>query len=1249
MQESHSYEEHKLARWSLNNRALIAVVSVVAAAFGAVALTLLQQELIPSVQSPQIAIVTDYEGSVPAVVDHDVSQVLEETVRSIDGLTSASTVSSADTSIVSATFKLGSNIEVIEQKLLKAITSAQVRLPDGLSPRIITGSVDDIPVVQFAVSNGSGDGTLSAAQRRTMERAVEDVEGVRTARFLGASEQEIVVTPRAEDLQANGVTLAMLEEALKSSGGVQPAGTVASGDHTLRIQSGSQFDSPEAVQAVPLIAPAVGSTTTVGAIADVTVRDAVRNTIARVDGQPGLVLSVEKVPSANIVNVAGAVRDEVRSLDQRDGTSSRTIFDQSPYIESSIQSTALEGLIGLICALAVVFAFLASVRLTLITVVSIPLSLCVAAVTMHFMGESLNVVTLGALTVALGRLVDDSIVVVESIEREKFTGPDRAVGIARAVGKVARAVISSTLTTVAVFLPLAFVSGATGALFRPFALTASAALIGSLVVSLTTVPVLAYWFLKDRGSADSPLPDRAERMSGAMARFYAPILKWSLRHSKTTISLAAVIVMFAVALLPGLATSYISGLGRSTVVVTQRLAPEVTLTAQETSAKQVEDELKKLRGVKEVQTTIGSSGNIVKDAALGGGSGISSYVVTPADDVPQAKLLDEIRAQLDDLSNAGSFRYMASSDIGFSTALDVEVTAKSSADLQQAVTKIEHDISSLPSVSDVDDTVSPTREFVDVQIDNSAALAAGLTERAAISLVAEATDREVVGEAYIDAASLKIIVSPPGSLASDEEVGAVVIVTPTGPVPISAIATVTRKTGPLVVQTTNGQPSATVSIEPSSEDLGTATSAITEKLATADLPPGAAYVIAGAAEDQGSAFSQLGAVLLVAMLIVYTVMVATFRSLMQPLVLLASVPFAATGALVAQRLSGEPLGVSSIIGLLMLVGIVVTNAIVLFDRINQYRSAGGGLTESVVAGATTRVRPILMTALATVFALAPMAFGITGHDSFISRPLAVVVVGGLLSSTLLTLVVLPVAYYGTESTRERLLQSEPVRHRRARGSAAVSRVAKQRGLRRRRPRGREISGSRIAVAFRGSQVGSSPVSRWWLGKPERSDQLLLVNMIEAPPIALGSITTVSDRDQASSRRLSVSTRTLGQFVQSLHGPALTDIRYCAAQLALWELAGVAPIEVSLSQLDPSTADTLRAEIVRMFATIPDFTALASVEVLEASDTDGPLWLVLTSTDPSEQVRSAIEQHMDASVSHYLGTDVGTDAISSRDE
>jgi HAE1 family hydrophobic/amphiphilic exporter-1 len=1013
---------HLLSVFSLRNRALIALITIVIGVFGGISLTALKQELIPSLSLPQIFIVTSYPGASPEVVDNDVSTPIEAAIQGVAGLDSTTATSSANVSSITAAFDYGTNIATAEQKVQLAINRLS-SLPDGAETQVLTFNFSDLPVIQLAVSSDLSPDDLSAKLEASTLVELKKLADVSDASLLGTTAQRVVITPNQDELLSRGLTTQAIRDALGDNGVLLPAGQITEDGKTLTVQAGTRISSSDEIAALPLLGGSDAAVVSIGDIATVALAEEPVTGISRVNGEPALTIAITKTPAGNTVAVSQEVRELIPELEAALGSNTKftTAFDQAPFIEESIRSLATEGLLGLLFAVIVILLFLLSVRSTLVTAISIPASVLITFIGMQGAGYTLNIITLGALTIAIGRVVDDSIVVIENIKRHIGLGEEKLPAILAAVKEVAGAVTASTATTVAVFLPIALVGDITGELFRPFALTVTIALAASLFVSLTIVPVLAYWFLGSKktahkhNTAGAPV-DELERPT-RLQKGYLPVIHFTLKRPVATILAAVLLLGGTGALLPFMKTNFIGDSGQNTLTVNQTLPLGSSLQARDDAAKKVEDALLDVDGVETVQLSIGSSGNSLRAAFSG--SGATTFSLTTDPDADQVALQAEVRDVVAGIPDAGEISLAAAGSGFASSDIDVNITATSEQELRDAADAVLDAVDGLDVVAEATSNLSEDQPFIAINVDRDKAAEAGLSEIAVGGIVTAAMNPSAVGTVVIDEKTLSIYILNESAPTTIQELRDFTIPTATGLVPLVDLASVEQQNGPATIITIKGVRSATVSITPNSDDVGTASSAVATALADADLPAGASAELGGVTAQQTDAFQQLGLALLVAILIVYVVMVATFKSLRQPLLLLVSVPFAATGAIALQVISGIPLGTASLIGVLMLIGIVVTNAIVLVDLINQYRRSGMPVRDAIVHGASRRLRPILMTALATIFALLPLGIGLTGNGGFISQPLAIIVIGGLVSSTVLTLIVLPVLYYLVEGAKER--------------------------------------------------------------------------------------------------------------------------------------------------------------------------------------------------------------------------------------
>uniref|UniRef100_UPI004048A379 efflux RND transporter permease subunit n=1 Tax=Aquiluna sp. TaxID=2053504 RepID=UPI004048A379 len=636
--------------------------------------------------------------------------------------------------------------------------------------------------------------------------------------------------------------------------------------------------------------------------------------------------------------------------------------------------------------------------------------------------------TLGALTISIGRVVDDSIVVIENINRHLSYGEKRKTAILTAVKEVAGAITAATITTVAVFLPIALVDGLVGELFRPFAFTVAIALLASLLVSLTIVPVFAYWFLRmpkrlrAAKEADPKNFEKKQRIEEEerekkqiLQRIYIPIVKGTTRHPWLTLTAALLILGYTFSLVPLLKTNFIDGGGSNQFTARLSMPASTTFEEQDEAAKNMEQQILALEGVDVVQSTVGSAadGRVAFGAAA---SGIAFTIIADEDadiEAMQSKVL-QLNAPEDSeitTSQGGGF--------GSSETIDIQVLASDNDLLQEAVDKVAAAMDGITDVSAVTTTLEADERVLEIIVDREKAAGYLLTETAVTGIVASQLRPSPLGTLSVEGNDVQVFIAGAEAPESIDEIRSLQIPTFQGLVQLDQIASVDEVLKPTSITSERGNRTAEVQLSTEGDNLGAISATVLERLDALELPVGVTATVGGAAADQAESFEQLGLALLAAVAIVYIVMVATFSSLIQPLLLLISIPFAATGALGLLLLTDTALGVPALIGMLMLIGIVVTNAIVLIDLVNQYRAQGYSVERSLMQGARQRLRPILMTSLATIFALTPMAFGLTGDSGFISQPLAIVVIGGLFSSTLLTLILVPTLYWLVEGRKER--------------------------------------------------------------------------------------------------------------------------------------------------------------------------------------------------------------------------------------
>ncbi|MFF9491126.1 efflux RND transporter permease subunit [Streptomyces flaveolus] len=1027
-----------LSRFSLAQRALIGLMSIVALVFGAIAIPQLKQQLLPTIELPMVSVLAPYQGASPDVVEKQVVEPIEDSLQAVDGVSGITSTASEGNAVIMASFDYGNGTQQLVADVQQAVNRARAQLPDDVDPQVISGSTDDIPTVVLAVTSDKDQQALADQLDKTVVSELKDIDGVAQVVVDGVRDLQVTVTPDQAKLAKAGVSPLVLTQSLQSGGATVPAGSFDEGGANRTVQVGGGFTSLEQIQNLMVTGEGVKKPVRLGDVATVKEEEAKADSLTRTNGRPSLAVAVTMDHDGSAVAISNAVEDKLPDLREQlgSGATLTVVSDQGPAVSKAISGLTTEGGLGLLFAVLVILVFLASIRSTLVTAVSIPLSVVLALIVLWTRDLSLNMLTLGALTIAIGRVVDDSIVVLENIKRHLGYGEERQEAILRAVREVAGAVTSSTLTTVAVFLPIGLVGGMVGELFGSFSLTVTAALLASLLVSLTVVPVLSYWFLRPpKGTPQDA--EEARRLAeekeakSRLQRLYVPVLRFATRRRLTSVAIAVVVLIGTFGMAPLLKTNFFDQGEQKVLSIKQELKPGTSLAATDAQAEKVEKLLADTEGVKDFQVTVGSSGFM---AAFGGGTDTNqaSYQLMLEDSANAEDVQDHIEDGLAKLDGIGTTTVAAGDGFG-SQDLSVVVKAADAKVLREAAEEVRKAVAGLDDVTDVTSDLAQSVPRISVKAD-AAAAEAGFTDQTLGAAVAQAVRGTPAAKAVLDDTERDVVIRS----AQPAETMAQLKALNLGAAKLGDIATVRLVDGPVSMTRIDGQRAATITAKPTGDNTGAVGTALQSKINGLDLPAGATAEIGGVTADQDDAFKNLGLAMLAAIAIVFMLLVGTFRSLAQPLILLVSIPFAATGAIGLLIATGTPMGVPAMIGMLMLIGIVVTNAIVLIDLINQYRKQGHGVVEAVIEGGRHRLRPILMTALATIFALLPMALGVTGEGGFIAQPLAVVVIGGLITSTLLTLLLVPTLYAMLELRKERRAKKRAAKRGEAPSQEAAS-------------------------------------------------------------------------------------------------------------------------------------------------------------------------------------------------------------------
>ncbi|MDA8442837.1 MAG: efflux RND transporter permease subunit [Peptococcaceae bacterium] len=753
-----------------------------------------------------------------------------------------------------------------------------------------------------------------------------------------------------------------------------------------------------------------------GDIAEITTGAERPAMITRTNGKPSVVINIIKDPDGNVVDINQAIQQKLPNLAQTLPSDVKldVLYDQSTDIKQSINGMLREGLLGALFAVLVIFIFLRNWRSTIVAMVSIPLSILIALTIINRFNITLNIMTLGGMAVAIGRVVDDSIVVIENIYRRLQSGETPGPQLINSATKeVTSAITSSTLTTVAVFLPLGLISGMVGKIFLPFAATVVLALLASLLVAVTVVPLLSRLLLLKH-------PPKSHQ-EGWLAHGYRRLLSWSLRHKAVVALVAILLLTSSMALVPRIGTNFLPSTTENALNLKIEFPPGTKLTEVNEQAMQVEKLLQAIPDVKLYQTMVGSPQNQLSERGQLQGSNIATLFVALQPNADVAKVSAEVRQKLAPLQGKSSITLLTRSVTGSTDQVDVLVNGKDINKIAAAGTQITTALKDIPGLVNVANNLSASKPEISIAVNQAAAAKEGLSAIMVAGALREMLTDSVATTIDLNGQTNNVMLSlKTDNLSSLAKLGELDIVGMSGNVKLNSIATISQQDGSVSIMHRDGNQFASITGDVVGSDTGAVSKAVSAKLNTLELPQGVSWSLGGTTEQMNQSFGDMGIAMLVAVVLVYVVMVIAFGGALAPFAILFSLPFAVIGSLLGLYLTQQQISMASMIGALMLIGIVVTNAIVLVDRVQQLKLSGQPTKEALLNAGATRLRPILMTAIATICALLPLAMGFE-QGTIISEALAIVVIGGLATSTILTLVIVPIAYSFFDSVKMRFL------------------------------------------------------------------------------------------------------------------------------------------------------------------------------------------------------------------------------------
>ena len=1039
---------------ALRNRIGILMLSLAMVVLGVTSLERLPVDLFPNIQVPVAFVGVIYKGAPPLDIEQSVVYPIEKAVSSASNVEHVESFSKQGIGAVQIWFNWGADINVGQMEVMQRITQILNSLPPGiLQPFIVKFDVSNIPVSFVTVSSDDLDErALYDLAYNTIAPQIEQIANVAAATVEGGKIRQININLDPALLNARGLSILDVVKSVKAANLILPSGDLKAGNLDYNVFTNNQFKTVDPIQDVIVKVNQQGNPVRVRDVGTVTDSSDIQTNIVRTDGTRAVYLRVNKQPIANTVGVVDALRAALpKMIGIPPGVKLGISFDQSVYIRQSIQNLIEQALHGSLLAAAVILIFLRNLTSTLIISVSIPLSILVPFIVLYFTGQTLNVFTLGGLALGIGRLVDDSIVELENIQQHLNTTPRRWDAILEAAREVAMPIFASTVTTVVVFLPMFFVVGIARLLLIPLTVTIAIALFTSFFISRTVTPALCYKFLKPEQEAHRSMPawfvrimDWSRDRYESLDRSYEDSLRWVLAHRRLFITTIVLIFIGSLMLLPMIGTEFlpVSDESQFRIVLRAPVGQRVEKTEQQVA--EVERVLRENIPPDELETMVSSTGVLAQGRSslfnpnTGPHTSVISVYLTPPDKRKrnQVQVMNDVRPKIIKLfpgvamffDPGGLVKRVTS--FGSQKSIDVEIYGYDFEKSRGVIRQVEDAMHKIPGIADIEVSREENYPEINVVVDREKAALLGISE----TDVANAVLFSLNGNGQTD----PIIYTDPQNgneyyisawLAEEHrkdltDLENILLTTKAGePVLLKNVASLKLNAGPVKIDRKYFQRVVHITANPTTRPLGAIAEDLETAFAAIQLPTGFTIKLAGQIQQQRETFQGLQFATILALALVYMVMAAQFKSLIDPFIIMFSVPMGFPGVILILFLTNTTLSTTSMMGIIMMLGIVVSNGVLLVDYTNVLRRRGHSLADAVITASRTRLRPILMTSLATVFGLLPMAIG-WGTGGETNAPLARSVVGGLSVSTLLTLFLVPTMYMMFEEWHPRKFEKE---------------------------------------------------------------------------------------------------------------------------------------------------------------------------------------------------------------------------------
>ncbi|RNB88312.1 efflux RND transporter permease subunit [Brevibacillus nitrificans] len=1007
-----------LSELSIKRPVTMIMLTVAMLIFGFVSLPRLAIDLMPELNFPVAVVVTSVDGGSPSEVEKLVTKPIENALGTVSDLDSISSVSIEGASQVILMFNWGTDLDQATLDMREKVDQVRGALPDSAhAPRVLRIDPNSQPIIQFAVTGDADVNKLKDMAEDLIQSRLERIDGVASAAINGGQDRVIDVIVDPAKLSAYGLTLDQIQQSLGSSNLSGSAGAVREGDGKLNIRVQGEFANVEQIALTP-ISVGSGGSIRLSDIAQVndTTEDVTQ--LSYVNGKPSLGISITKASGGNTIEVADAVIKEMEQIkkDLPENIQVTTTMDTSTYIKDSIYTTAEHALLGGLVGIILLFFFLGSFQSMIIAIIVLPVSIVATFLLMYMTGQTINLISLSGLTLGLGSLIDFAVVMLENIFRQREKGKGMMEAALVGSKEVGTAVMASALAQICVFLPIALTEGIAAELFGPLALTVVFSHIAALVFSILLVPMLSSRILKK-------VPEHTERKNykginpviwfnigfHKVEKAYAKLLGWALGRRKTVIAAAIIMMVGSLALTPMIGAEFIPSMDQGQVSVSIKMPSGTVLAETEKVTKQVEEIVNQVPEKDIVGVSIGSNGSPLASTLSSNQATISLKLV---DVTKRQRSSDDIVIDLTKkLKSIAGPEITVSAAEGMSTGSPIELTVRGD-DLE--VLKdisgiVKGEVESVQGTNNVTTSLEESRQEFEVKVDAEKASLYGLTTGQILSTVRTSFQGQTVTKYRTGDDEIDVKLQLPENYQEDiNYLNNLRISAPGGAqVALSSVATISKVDVPLTINRSNMTREVKVTADLAGRDLNAVSKDIQAKVDKLNLPDGYKLEFGGQSQDMAESFGSLALAIVLSVVLLYMVMAAQFESLYSPFIIMFSVPPTVTGVLLGLLVTGTSISVSVLIGYILLIGLVVNNAIVLIDYINQLRAQGWELRDAILHAGPIRLRPILMTTLTTILAIGPLAFA-GGSGTETQAPMAITVIFGLSFSTLITLVLVPV-------------------------------------------------------------------------------------------------------------------------------------------------------------------------------------------------------------------------------------------------